>query len=160
MQDAPPHVVDGHAWKAHLVNFAQFFTATDDGLMLGENSFGFAFQQHLHIMDRQEIHQFFLQHFNRLTRSVGAATAHRDARAALLHTQYQMAQLPAHAPVQFQFKQQMPVQAPGASSSSSQHSMLQVQQCPQLQEDSEDWKKLWAELRAARAQLKEQQQSC
>ena len=197
VQDATPHVVDGLNWKAHYVNFAQFFTITDDGLMLHENSFGFAFQQHLHMMDQQEIDQLFLQHFNRLTRSAGAAHAHRDARAALLHRQQQMAQLPAHAPVQLQFKQQMPVQAPvpppsfpaagdpqvlqpGASSSSASSSsaiqwqqsvflqwqqqdaqqqhqvqLTPLQQFPHLQEESEAWKKFWA----ARAQLKEQQQS-
>ena len=116
-----------------------------------------------------------------------------------------MAQLPAHAPVQLQFKQQMPVQAPvpppsfpaaadpqvlqpGASSSSAssssaiqwqqsvflqwqQQDQLQfkqqdaqqqhqvqltpLQQFPHLQEESEAWEKFWA----ARAQLKEQQQS-
>ena len=98
-----------------------------------------------------------------------------------------MAQLPAHAPVQFQFKQQMPLQAPvpppsfpaaadpqvlqpGASSSSASSSsaiqwqdaqqqhqvqLTPLQQFPHLQEEAEAWKKFWA----ARAQLKEQQQS-
>ena len=37
VQDATPHVVDGLNWKAHYVNVAQFFTITDDGLMLHEN---------------------------------------------------------------------------------------------------------------------------
>ena len=151
MQDAPPQLVDGQLWPAHFVNFVQFFTVSDDGLMLGDNSFGCAFQQHLHIMDPQEIDQFFLQHFNWLTKSVGAATAHKDARAVLLQESWLNQRL-----LQMQ---RMPVEAPGASSSSSQHSMLQVQQCPQLQEDSE--KKLClpssralADMRAARAQLK------
>ena len=114
VQDAAPYFVDGHTWPAHNVNMVQFFSITDEGLMLPENSFGCAFSQHLHIMDHQEIQDFCLQHFNRLVQQAGAAGAHKDAQAALMHRQQQMAQWP---PVQLQFSssssgQHMPLQAP------------------------------------------------
>ena len=78
------HIVDGVSWPAHHVNIGQFFSVSGQGLLFKEQSFGLIFQQELEPMSEQEIHQWFMLYFTRLTRITGTGVAYKDGRQALM----------------------------------------------------------------------------
>ena len=79
------------------MNITQFLTITEDGLTLQENSFGLAFQQHLEVMDDEEIDHFYATNFDRLTKRSGANIAMQDARTAYtIRQQHRQVAMPHH----------------------------------------------------------------
>ena len=67
-------------WPAHEVNFGQFFSVHEQGLMMKEKSFGIVFYHKLDPMEPAEMQQWFAQFFNRLAQINGTQAAFRDGR--------------------------------------------------------------------------------
>ena len=106
------HMVDGLAWKAHEVNFGQFFSVNEQGLMTKEKSFGIVFHHKLDPMAPAEMHQWFLTYFNRLAQINGTQAAFRDGRMVVQAMQQQWAAAKAKAgpplPAALPLGQQLP----------------------------------------------------
>ena len=90
-------VVNEVPWPCHHVNCGQFFTVTEQGLMLKEQSMGAIFQQHLEPLSEPEYDQWLILYFNRLAKISGTCSAFKDGRQ--LMQQFAATHMAAAAPL-------------------------------------------------------------